>query len=455
MEIGDSLVGWMPAKGLVSARAKGLVLAGLLILGSSSLQATDGHFLHGAGPVNEAMGGADTGICLDATGSIAWNPACTSQFKGHRIEFHGTIFVPWRSLSSTVDANAFGPGVPGTTLSGTTISHTDTSFMPGLAFIYHPESSRNAYHGAILAVSGFGVDYDQSNNFSNPILSPQAPNGFGFGRLRSNYALLTMPLGMSRQINDRLSAGISVVPAFSMLKVVPAPFATPVVAGSTMPYYLSASKNAWAFGLGAQVGFQYKFNRMWSAGVSYHTPIFFRDFKWQMADLTGVKHDEEFEMDLPQLVSMGVGISPTKRTHIGADARWFDYADTTGFDKSGYNNNGAVVGFGWNSIWAAGGGVEQQVTSATKVIAGYNYSQNPVPAKFSFFNTPAPAIVQHHLSGGIVQKVGSWDVNLTYYHAFQNSITGPWISGQGSIPGTSVTNKMSENSLTIGFAKSF
>jgi len=435
--------------------AKSLLFAGLIMFWSSSLHATDGHFLHGAGPVNEAMGGADTGICLDATGSIAWNPACTVRFKGHRIEFHGTLFIPWRSLSSTVDANAFGEGMPGVMLSGTTVSHRDISLMPGLAFIYHPQDSRNAYHIGILAVSGFGVDYDQNTNFSNPILTPQAPNGYGFGKLRSNYALLTMPIGMSRQVSEHLSAGISVVPAFSMLKVIPAPFATPVTVGSTVPYYLSASKNAWAFGLGAQAGLQYQFNSVFSAGVSYHTPIWFRDFEWQAADLTGAKHAVEFEMNLPQLVSMGVGISPTARTHIGVDARWFDYANTTGFDKSGYNNNGAVVGFGWQNIWTVGGGVEQQVSSTTKLIAGYNYAGNPVPAKYSFFNTPAPAIVQHHVSGGVVQKVGSWDVNVTYYHAFQNSITGPWISGQGAIPGTSVTNKMSENSVTIGLAKSF
>lgn len=432
-----------------------LLAALLLLLFPLCALATDGHFLHGAGPVNEAMGGADTGICLDATGSIAWNPACTVQFKGRRFEFHGTIFIPWRSLSSTVEANAFGPGIPPVTLSGTTESHTNTSFMPGLAFIYHPAGSRNAYHAAMLAVSGFGVDYDESTDFSNPILTPQAPNGFGFGALSSNYALLTMPLGVSREFSDKFSAGISLIPAFSMLKVIPAPFATPVSAGSTVPYYLSASDSAWAFGGGAQIGIHYKVNDVVSLGAAYHTPIWFSDFKWQMADLTGAKHEEEFEMNLPQLVSLGIGISPSERTHIGVDARWFDYGHTTGFDKSGYNNNGAVVGFGWNSIWAVGGGVEQEVTSSTKVIVGYNFSQNPIPDSLSFFNTPAPGIVQHHLSGGLVQKVGSWDLNVTYYHAFQNSITGPWISTQGPIPGTSVTSKMSENSVTIGMAKSF
>jgi hypothetical protein len=51
--------------------------------------------------------------------------------------------------------------------------------------------------------------------------------------------------------------------------------------------------------------------------------------------------------------------------------------------------------------------------------------------------------------------LGKSDLTVTYYHAFENSISGPWISGQGPIPGTSVTSKMSENSVTIGFGKTF
>ena len=192
-----------------------LFVAAVSLQCSPALFATDGHFLHGAGPVNEAMGGADTGICLDATGSIAWNPACTVRFSGRRFEFHATIFTPFRSLSSTVDANAFGPGMPSMTLSGTTVSHRDMSLMPGFAFVYHRLGSPTAYHAAMLAVSGFGVDYNGNTDFSNPILTPQAPNGFGFGRIRSNYMLVTVPVGFSRELTERLSAGVSVVPARS------------------------------------------------------------------------------------------------------------------------------------------------------------------------------------------------------------------------------------------------
>jgi len=421
-----------------------------------TLLATDGHFLHGAGPVNEAMGGADTGICLDAAGSISWNPACSTEFKGHRFEFYGTLFVPWRSLSSTVDAGAFGPMGPEATLSGTTVSKRDMSVMPGIAFIYHPQGSKNAYHVAMLAVSGFGVDYAENTDFSNPILTPQAPNGYGFGRIRSNYMLLTVPVGFSHQLSDKLSVGLSLTPSMSMLQVIPAPFASPVTAGNNgYPYYLSAGNNAPAFGSGIQGGVHYKVNDVLSLGAGYRSPVWFTNFKWNRADLTGAKHIMTFRMNLPQVVSIGAGITASKTTKIGFDVRWFNYEETKGFDKEGYTAAGAVAGFGWQNIWAFGGGIQQQVAKSTKAIVGYNYSQNPVPASLTFFNTPAPAIVQHHLSGGVVQTVGTLDLNLTYYHAFQNSITGPWISGMGAMPGTSATSAMHENSLTIGFSKSF
>jgi long-chain fatty acid transport protein len=433
------------------------LLAALLpLLCPLGLFATDGHFLHGAGPVNEAMGGADTGICVDATGSIAWNPACTTGFKGRRFEIHGTGFAAWRDLSSTVDANAFGPGVPGGTLSGTTVSHRNASFMPGLAFVYHPEGSRNAYHAAMLAVSGFGVDYNQNMDFSNPILTAQPPNGFGFGAIKSNYALVEVPIGLSRLLTEKLSVGFSAVPAFSMLQVIPAPFAAPVMAGSTSPYYLSAGNNAPAFGAGFNAGVHYKVNEMVSLGAAYHSPIWFQEFTWNRKDLTGVNHTLKFQMNLPQLVSVGVGLSPAKGTKIGVDARWFDYANTAGFSKAGFNPDGSVAGFGWNSIWAVGGGIQQSVTQSLKVMVGYNFSQNPIPDKYAFFNMPAPAVVQHHVSGGIVEKLNSgWELNATYYHAFRNGITGPWYSSMGAVPGTSVTSRMSENSLTVGVARSF
>ena len=431
-----------------------LVLVVLVLTWPMASHGTDGHFLHGAGPVNEAMGGADTGLCLDATGSIAWNPACTARFLGRRFEFHGTVFIPYRSLSSTVEANSFGLGMPGATLTGTTTSKTDTSFMPGIAFIYHPSGSANAYHFGMLAVSGFGVDYAGNTDFSNPILTPQPPNGFGFGRVRSDYMLVTLPVGLARQLSERLSIGFSAVPSFSMLQVIPAPFSAPVSGGSTMPYYLSAGNHAPSFGAGFNAGIHYAFEKI-NIGVSYRSPVWFQQFSWKSKDVTGAPHDLSFQMNLPQVVSVGTGISPAKNTRIGIDARWINYENTEGFDEVGYNDEDAVSGFGWKNIWTVGGGIQQKIAKSIRIMAGYNFSQNPVPDKYTFFNTPAPAIVQHHATAGFTQAMGKVDLTVTYYHAFQNSISGPWISPMGPMRGTSVTSRMSENSVTFGFGKTF
>lgn len=223
-----------------------------------------------------------------------------------------------------------------------------------------------------------------------------------------------------------------------------------------MPYYLSAGNNAPALGMGGSAGLHYQINHAASVGLAYHTPVWFQQFTWNRKDLTGVNHTLNFKMNLPQILSVGVALSPSPKTHIGIDARWFNYSNTSGFAKAGFNSDGSVAGFGWNNIWAFGGGIQRQVGATTKIMAGYNFSQNPIPAKYTFFNTPAPAIVQHHISGGIIETLHSgWELNATYYHAFRNSISGSWYSGQGPVPGTSVTSRMSENSLTLGLAKTF
>ena len=69
---------------------------------------------------------------------------------------------------------------------------------------------------------------------------------------------------------------------------------------------------------------------------------------------------------------MGAGVAVTKSTRIGVDARWYDYANTAGFSKVGYNPDGSVAGFGWHNIWSVGGGVQQIVTRSTRLMAGYN-----------------------------------------------------------------------------------
>ena len=444
-------------KSLQTLTLSAVVAIALTLLPANIMYATDGHILQGVGPVNQGMGGASTGACLDIMGSVSWNPACTSSFNGTILEGSLEYFIPDRTISSSVQAGAFGPGFPPAGLSGSTVSETNAAFLPSFAIVRRKPDSRNAYHFGFIGVGGFGVEYPENTDFSNPILTPQPPDGLGFGRIDSNYILMKMPVGFSRWITDSLSVGVSAVPALSLLRVSPAPFAPPVVTeGSSFPYYLNASDNSSAIGIGGNVGLLYKASEKVSLGVSYHTPVWFQGFEWQSEDRIGQIHELTFRMDVPAIVTMGVGITPLEGTELAFDVRWIDYENTRGFKGQGFGPDGAVVGFGWESVWAYGGGIQQNITERLRIRGGYNYSQNPIRDELSFFNSPAPAIVQHHLSAGLSYEVKpGWDVHGAYYHAFNNEISGPFVGSSGPVPGTSVSSQLKEDSVSIGFTRRF
>ena len=458
----NEINGWKDAGVHSSLTAAALVLlAGAgIALAPSAAQATDGHFLHGVGPVNQSMGGASTGAIIDPLGTVMWNPAGTIKFKGTEAIVSLEYFIPDRSLSSTVNANAFGPSFPAATLSGKTTSETNAAFMPSFAIAYHPEDSDTAYHMGLIAVAGFGVEFGGSRTASptaNPFLTPQPPRGFGFGKLTSNYQLMRIPLGISHKFSDTFAVGVSVIPSAAALQVSPAPFATPDDAnGDGFGTYPDAGDLEWAYGIGAQVGVLWDVNEQLTVGASFATPTWFSDFTWDSKDETGAHRDLFFNMDLPMFIGAGVGWKIADGTLLAADARWIDYENTDGFKDQGFNANGSVKGFGWRSIWVIGIGLQQDLGDKFKVRLGYNYTDNPIPSDLMFFNTPANAIVQHHVTAGLSYEINEKaTLHLGYYHAFKNEVSGPWHSGAGPIAGTSVKTDLSEDSISIGFSYKF
>jgi len=188
-------------------------------------------------------------------------------FMGRRFEFHGTIFVPWRSLSSTVDANAFGPGMPGATPKWND-HQQDRHFL----YAWHRFSSITLpgvpvrITSACSPSSGFGVDYPANTDFSNPILTPQAPERIWIWFVSGQDYMLVHSTCWSGA-NSSLSgspSGFSAVPSFSMLQVNPgAVFPRPVSEGSTMAVLPSRRETTRpSFGGGFNVGVHYAFERL-------------------------------------------------------------------------------------------------------------------------------------------------------------------------------------------------
>ena len=83
------------------------VLVGLVAVPMRAAHATDGHFLHGIGAINSAMGGAGVAAPQDVLTAFYLNPAGLMAFRGTRADLSFEMFKPDRSLASSA-----GPMLP-------------------------------------------------------------------------------------------------------------------------------------------------------------------------------------------------------------------------------------------------------------------------------------------------------------------------------------------------------
>lgn len=414
--------------------------------------ATNGHILHGSGAINASLGGAGIARGFDVFGGSV-NPA-TLVGLPEQAAVGVEIFLPDRTLASRVDAGAFGPGFgPAADMAGGTHSGSSISFLPSLA-ANHWLGEGGATVAVILqGIAGFGVDYAVSSPAgpgANPILTPQPPGGFGFGHIFSEYKLLTLRLAGAVPVGERLNVGFAIIPAMSELQVDPFPATNPVDANTDgFPSYPNTPFDK-AFGFGFQIGASYEVSDHLRLGANYSSPIWFEAFDWSVTDEASSGRRISFNLDYPAIAGVGVSYEIRPDTILVADLRGIFYSDTDGFKKEGFAADGAVAGFGWKDIWVAGAGLQFQATDRASLRMGYNYNSNPVPQRLTFFNVSSPAVVQHRISAGIGWDISDlWQANVTYYHAFEEKISGPFVGATGPIANTSVTSDLSEDSVTL------
>lgn len=428
------------------------VLLVLVLVPLAQARATDGHFLHGVGAVNSSMGGAGVAAPQDLLGALYVNPAGLMAFEGTRADLGFEMFKPDRELSSSA-----GP------MNGSTRS--TSSFVPIPAFAF---STRLANRNIVLALGGFGVGGFGVNypvDPTNPIL---APRPFGFGQIFSNFQLLKIAPAIAASVGDRLWVGFSANLDWASLAVDPFPAASPAAdpgpdgrpqTRDDRAFYSSAVGSDGAFGVGFQAGLIYKVGDNASVGASYTSQQLFQDFKYNSSFANpnlpsfGSPRSLEFSLDLPAVTSVGIAIRPVPSLVIAVDGRYIQYENTNGFRESGFAPDGRVLGFGWKNIAVLATGAQYKATTRTTLRLGYNYSGNPVPDELSMFNAPAPAIVQHHATVGLGYQVSRMvGVNAGYYHAFRNSISGPFQTPAGPAPGTSVTSSLKEDAFLVQFS---
>ncbi|SMP58819.1 long-chain fatty acid transport protein [Neorhodopirellula lusitana] len=410
-----------------------------------------GHVLDAVGATNQSMGGAGTALPLDAMGALQWNPASITGLRHAEVGFSFAAFGPETSIESSVEAGAFGPGTPGGRLHGSTTSDVGISPIPTFAATTGRTDSPWSFGLGAFAIGGFGVDYPVSSQ--NPILTPQPPDGFGFGAIYSQFQLMQFCPTVARRFESGWSVGFAPTFNWATLAIDPFSAAAPNADGR----YASAAHGDSAWGIGFQAGVFYESAEPgWNLGLSYKSPQWFQDFKMNGWDDTGGARQLQMDLDYPSILSIGGAYTGFQRLQIATDIRYIDYENTDGFQSAGFDANGAVTGFGWDSIWVLSSGVAIDVNDRLQWRFGYTYNQSPIDSANIFYNSPAPAIIQHHLSTGFTREVADgWMCSLAYKHGFQNTVSGKWWGSTGEVAGTRIASTLATNSLSAGLTKRF
>ncbi|MBC7964414.1 MAG: outer membrane protein transport protein [Fuerstia sp.] len=426
------------------------LLAGLLVGASATPAAAQfGPMLSSTGPINRSMGGASAAAPLSASGALLWNPATLSGLEGSQIDVGAELLFPHTTLASSVAAGSFGPGIPPVPLSGQTHSEDGVFALPTIALAHRPEESPFTYGLGIFAVAGFGLNYAGST--TNPVLGPPAPVGLGFGPVFSQYQVMQIAPALVYDVNDQLSVSVSPLVDLGILQLDPSVVSAPDDAnGDTFATYPSATHAQPAWGAGFSVGTYYKAGD-WGFGSSYKSPQWFQAYNFNTTNELGLPRSTAFNLNLPAIVSVGTSYKGIDRVLLAADVRYLDFVNTKGFGDSGFAPDGSLRGTAYQSIFAIALGAQYQVTNAASVRLGYNWNENPIPDSQAAANIASPLTIQHVLStGASYQVTDALSLSIAYSHGFQNSISGPIVLPGGAVPGTSITNSTSFDSVIIG-----
>lgn len=426
----------VPLAPLAAAAAVTTLLA-FAAFGAPPAAAGNGHFLHGVGAVNDAMGGAGVGLPNDTLGALNLNPALLTELDGNGFEFSAEYATAGNAVSSQV-----GP------FSGRTEEAGRPPLIPAFGFTRHAPGGVFAYGVGFLGLAGFGVDYPQDPR--NPILSPQPQ---GFGRVYANYQFLKVPVVAALRLSPQWSVGAAFVTGRSQLTADPAGFAAPDC-GPNGCFYPRVNTDS-AFGYGAQVGVHFRPTPVWAFGASYATEQRFQSFEWNSTHANpalpdfGTARHISFRLDNPATAVAGIGITPTPALKFAIDGKWIDYSHTTGFSGFGLAPDGHALGLGWRSITVFDAGGQLQATPWLTLRLGYNHAENAIPDKSAFFNVASPAIWGNHVTGGVGVRVDSaLTLNLAYYQALKARIIGPLYP----VPGGVVSDEQSLRSLVATFS---
>jgi len=451
------------------------LLIGLCWLCSTTAWAQDGWELTAWGARAAGMGGVDLAIATDAT-AINTNPAGLIQLRGHRVDLGSGFYLPAAHFQNKLNdqdndslfvplpqaawgyhpkdamiAFGFGAFTEGGSWSDFTLKNAllgdDTRYYsnfnyyklaPAFAIQPHKMISIGVAPALGLASMKFDMPFYLPPRHLEGLADPS--NGYQFSKIFGNspaagglgYKEITTRL----KINDATSMSVG---GKVGLLIQPLPSLS-LGAAYTLQSWMLFRGHA-TLDMTAQ--FEDARDRMIDQKVAAGlTPG--QAEKAVQAELlsygieggkTGMaaRWDTNINFHWPQKVAVGVAYSPGESWLIGVDGTWINWSETMNTLKLylkkpdnykvqqviGLEHFNAFTPMNWIDQYVVGLGVQYRFLEDFWGRAGYNYGNDPIPARTV---TPVfPAIAEHHATLGLGYRYELLEVNAAFEQAFANT----------------------------------
>ena len=318
---------------------------------------SQGLVLPGAGALSRMTGGASVAMAWDAAGAGLWNPAVIGLLDRREVYIGAELIHADQTLSSSVPAGLLGP-FPTEDRAGSTKGNSGLAAIPTIAWIASTDERPVTFGVGIYAAVGGSVNF--KGDASNPILSPQnpppalggtgeAPFTLGLGPLNGTAQILAIAPNIAFSVGDRLTIGVGPSIYLALMTMDPALFGPRNENGTFPP--ATGTRPVW--GAGFQTGFVFQTDVGLNLGASYKSEGWFETFPFNSKDEIGRSQDLELDVEIPQIISVGIAYEGLERARFALDVRYLDHGSAALFGDPVIEG-----GVGWESILAVAFGAQ-------------------------------------------------------------------------------------------------
>jgi long-chain fatty acid transport protein len=383
-----------------------------------------GYGLYEWGARGNALGGAVVARADDPT-AVAYNPAGITQLPGKTALLGATVISP------SLDINfKGGPGINGTAADNTWIIPSG---------YYTQQLNQRYWLGlGIYSRAGLGTEVENADQFA--------------GRYNCSYAGLksaSINPNLAVKITDALSVAVGVEALyleFSYDKY------TDVDRDPDTDTDIKQEIRADGWEYGYNLALHYKPIKWLALGASFRSEIQLSvegtaDFSWSPgaeasvgammgASDAGVQQmayyldaalrdtDVQGTEPIPQLISLGIVITPFERWSLELDAmhtRWSAYDQLVVEYDNVLGDQASVKG--WDDTWRFQAGLEYKVYDWLDLRAGYVFDESPIPDEHVDYAVPANDRQMFSLGTGVRWHRWTFDFSYTYLVVTERDIT--------------------------------